>query len=618
MNGQSDFSDDFENYSVGKSLPSTSEIFWKNASQYYTISSEKAFQGKQSLLLKWQGNSQTTLFTLPTEGYSYEINFKIWKKPGESIDFQPLSQFHFFQLSGDETIEAYGGKQNTHFEIEKNIWHDIRIQYYHKQEILMYYINDQLASSFKASDTKLINFKVNLYDNTATYLDNFKVKVLNEPILNYDVKLFDVAATRLMMTDSKFKLHTSVINMGKDTIDGFVLDYKYGQYEKTVYYGIKLGPDDIYVFDIIDSLQALPGLNDLTVSVNILNSGLSDENPADNQLQLYINGVVPKGKKSLVEYATGAWCGTCPAAIVAYRENKRKFGDNIASIFMHTGDIMELAGYTFPDITAVPTMYFNRYPQNNVFSEFNILKAIDEEPIISMKTKVLKNTQNKEVIVSSDVTFLTHYDQPIYHSILIVEDSINNSSNAYNQANFYSSGIYGTMGGFELLPSNIPAKDMYYSNVAKQMNNGLFGKRFNVNAAPNETVTLSENINLDLTKINKHYYIYHIIMDIDRKVINVERVRISDVLKTISSTESNSFAQDVIYPNPTQDIIKIVSPNNITNIQVKNTKGQLLDINYNQVNDNEAILDLSNQNNGIYIIEISNQDKIWSKKVIKI
>ncbi len=77
------------------------------------------------------------------------------------------------------------------------------------------------------------------------------------------------------------------------------------------------------------------------------------------------------------------------------------------------------------------------------------------------------------------------------------------------------------------------------------------------------------------------------------------------------TANANNFK---VFPNPSQDIIQvnIPNPNQNFSIEVYSAFGQLL----LKTND-KTIIDISNFTHGIYIITVKQDDKIWTRKIVK-
>lgn len=104
--------------------------------------------------------------------------------------------------------------------------------------------------------------------------------------------------------------------------------------------------------------------------------------------------------------------------------------------------------------------------------------------------------------------------------------------------------------------------------------------------------------------------------------VGIISVNANDLSTTIVSSPfeqvSTTIPQDEIvtlnvFPNPTVDVINVVSVIEINSVKVINTIGQTVNV-INGINDNSVVIDMNNFDNGIYFIVI---DDLEIVKVIK-
>ncbi|KAF5030357.1 hypothetical protein DSECCO2_638990 [anaerobic digester metagenome] len=82
----------------------------------------------------------------------------------------------------------------------------------------------------------------------------------------------------------------------------------------------------------------------------------------------------------------------------------------------------------------------------------------------------------------------------------------------------------------------------------------------------------------------------------------------------INNLEDNKENAISIYPNPTNGIINIENSEEIIQINVYNSIGDLV---YSKLNhENNTEIDLSNKPKGIYFIELISKDKTFKDKII--
>jgi len=70
----------------------------------------------------------------------------------------------------------------------------------------------------------------------------------------------------------------------------------------------------------------------------------------------------------------------------------------------------------------------------------------------------------------------------------------------------------------------------------------------------------------------------------------------------------------VVYPNPSDNFIKIESPKEIKNMAVFNSNGQLIE--NTEINMSTKTVDFSKVANGIYLIKIVTTSNTFNQKVI--
>jgi len=103
--------------------------------------------------------------------------------------------------------------------------------------------------------------------------------------------------------------------------------------------------------------------------------------------------------------------------------------------------------------------------------------------------------------------------------------------------------------------------------------------------------------------------------DIDNWVRVYIRI-IHDYSNTLTSVNSNFLESRsiILFPNPADGIIHIQFPDLITSFKVKiyNIRGQLV-----KEESNSNYLDISAFPKGTYVVRVYNQEKIWSRKIIK-
>ncbi len=183
-------------------------------------------------------------------------------------------------------------------------------------------------------------------------------------------------------------------------------------------------------------------------------------------------------KYVVLEELTGTWCSWCPRGQVTGRQLSQDY-DNIIFIAIHSSDPMEYEAYSQASgLTAAPSANINRKHQGTDTGQWEGLAvqemAVDPPAYITVSTTFDEGTRELEAIVSA--SFVENLSGNYRLGGLVVEDGVTGPSPSYDQSNSYSGGGYGPMGGFEDLPSPVPASMIAYDHVARQLLGGYSGE----------------------------------------------------------------------------------------------------------------------------------------------
>lgn len=617
---QNSYLDHFDSYPVGKSMNALQNNFWSFTPSTYTITNEKSYSGNQCAKLTWIGTSSNTFFKIPQIDSSYEVRFKFWLKSNEAAFFNCFQNYEgiSFLTPGYAALTSYTGVKVL---FESNKWNDFRFVYLANTKTTYYYLNDVLVGSDKLRRPLRTNFDINLYPNSGFYIDDFSLKVIPSVNYNNDIGLIKTFVDPIDIEGANLDMGVAVHNFGNEPVEGFIIEREYNGQVFTQTFDETIKPDTFLTVVFKDTFTVKPNFINSAIRLKFKNQSIQDDKPSDNVMTFVTKGVKKSGKKVLLEYVTGTWCGSCPAAVVSQRMLKEKFGDQVSSIFAHAGDIMELPEYDFPQIEGIPSGFYNRIDLRNFFDDFEVLRNLDEEEPFTMKSKLLYHESEDRFTVHTEMNVLQDDNEPLYHNIVIVEDSIRNSDPSYRQSNFYAGGIFGPMGGFENLPGVIPAELMVYSNVPRVLVNGLNGEYFSSGIKKGEQLILTEDIPMNINQTGKNFYIYHIIYDFNRKIKHFQRTHIPDVLEIISNQNNLEKAEFNVYPNPVSNYLYVNSTEKVTHYILYNQQGSQLNIEAEsrEVNEDANIrLDISSLATGVYLLKVFTDKGTYSQKICKI
>jgi hypothetical protein len=195
----------------------------------------------------------------------------------------------------------------------------------------------------------------------------------------------------------------------------------------------------------------------------------------------------------------------------------------------------------------------------------------------------------------------------------MTEDSLWGTTSQWNQTNYYAGGSLGVMCGFESLPGTIPAADMHYDHVARAILDTPYGTAGSLPSpimAGNEyfytyTYTLPDNW------IYEKMQFIGLVIDMSTgEVLNSNNV----INVGTGFNEVTSVGDISIYPNPTTGEIYLTGAEK-SDVYVYSSSGMLINT-YKNFSNN--MIDLSNLENGIYILNIVSEDKTVINKKISI
>ncbi len=190
------------------------------------------------------------------------------------------------------------------------------------------------------------------------------------------------------------------------------------------------------------------------------------------------NGLRNDEKYVVIEELTGTWCQYCPSGHVAGRQLSQDY-ENIIFVAIHTSDDMSYEEYANASgLTGAPTGNVNRKHLGGGTGQWEghaqAEMAVDPPAYINISTTYNAETRELEAVVSAEMIDDLSGDYRL--GGLVVEDGVTGPSPAYDQSNSYSGGGYGPMGGFEDLPSPVPANMIAYDHVARHLLGGYHGQ----------------------------------------------------------------------------------------------------------------------------------------------
>ena len=418
----------------------------------------------------------------------------------------------------------------------------------------------------------------------------------------------------------------SLTNMGSESIVTADLEYNLNgtMYTETFSFDNAITSGSTANVTLANNFTANNGANAASFTLVGVN-GSADEYGCNNEIAINITGITPApNRKVWAEEGTGTWCQWCPRGDVFMNAMNEAYPDHFVGIAVHNNDPMANADWdTALPVTGYPGMIFER--ENEELDPAQLEAKIIEYIVQPANSVMVHEANYDETTRELQLTVHTYFENGAVgdHKLVVglTEDGVTGTDQGYAQSNAYAGGGAGIMGGYELLPNPVPASQMVYNHVARELLTSWAGidDAFSTTAiidagwyAHDFTITLSDDY--DVEKM-------HIVSAVTGPggfVDNAESTKIESAVDTKDITLEQNIS---ISPNPTNGVsnirIQLEEAANIS-IAVMDGLGKLISQkNYGQMNGDQIYpFDGSDLNNGIYYIRINANDKFATKRII--
>jgi hypothetical protein len=354
----------------------------------------------------------------------------------------------------------------------------------------------------------------------------------------------------------------TVRNMGSSDITSFDIEYSYnGNVVQE-----SVGPVSIASLDTYDHTFSAPALvaagsNGLTVTISNVNGNGQDDDNTDDAKTITVDPIIPaQGKMVIGEEATGTWCSWCPRGAVYMDLFESKYVNFWEGIAVHNNDPMVVAEYDSGLgglISGYPSAVVDRGPDVDPSGmEAQFLQRLQTPPVAFISNNSTWNAGTRELSVTVSAEFQSSANSNFKLACVLTEDGVTGTTSGYNQANSYAGGSNGVMGGYELLPSPVPAAQMVYDHVARAIqpyfdgDNTVFPATVNAGETHSATYTFTLPAEWDENNI-------HIIGMLIEPGGRVDNAAVSTISSNSSISELAISDQIRIYPNPATEFAMI-------------------------------------------------------------
>lgn len=443
-------------------------------------------------------------------------------------------------------------------------------------------------------------------------IDNVTVFALQENTADFT----EITSELFAEIDSEIEVSGVIKNMGSNTITSADISWTAGtQTGSATIEDLNIGTFQTYEFTHPDLVSV--GSENVTVEVTINTVNGADSANVSNATQSF--SVVPllflPVRKVLIEEATGTWCGWCPRGAVNMDFMDETYPNSI-EVAVHNGDPMKNSTYDSgigTQIGGYPSGLVDRALGDVDPSEFEpaYLLRKDVQAIVSVGIDIDFNHTTRVLNATITAIFAANFDNSNFRiNSVLVEDNVTGTGSGWSQTNYYAGGANGAMGGYENLPATVPASQMVYRHVGRQIFGGWNGTS---NSIPSAIVAGDEY---------SYTYTYTIPETYDINEISVVGLVLDQSTGVVMNAEESGqvlSTEDLaklgfdfkLYPNPAgsqSNIALTIEKPGTVSYKVYDMSGKQVAAEYKgQLAPGEYIhsMDVSNLNSGLYFVTIN-------------
>jgi hypothetical protein len=324
---------------------------------------------------------------------------------------------------------------------------------------------------------------------------NWNIRALVGEILANDAALANLNVDNYQL-EGDLAIEGTIANYGSTEITSIDINWQIddGTVNTQSISDLALGLNETYSFSHNDIWSAALGDYNLKVWVSNMNGTGGDEFNINDTIERLIHVVsfFPE-KKVFGEEATGTWCPWCVRGHVYMDSMAYKYPDTWIGVAVHNSDPMVNSLYDNAlgsMISGYPSGLVGRDGGTYDPSVFEVayLNQINQVPPASVEvTNIGWDPSTRVVTFDVSSEFVINYNDVRFNAV-ISENYVTGTESGYAQANQYAGGGNGPMGGYENLPNPVPASQMVYMHVAREILGGWDGTENSIPA----TVTAGE------------------------------------------------------------------------------------------------------------------------------
>jgi len=514
-------------------------------------------------------------------------------------------------------------------------WFELKIEANLTLHVWKAYVNGNLVGTWVNGVNTVASTDFFPVQNTQMYIDDVMFDHVPFTVPALDAMVADVDMGAELATQSGTPI-VKVVNGGSTAITSLKVDLTYnGSTTTQNVTGVNIATAGVYNVSLPTTVLAAGALPITAVVYNV-NGGAGDNTPSNDTLIELINPIVPApGKMVVGEEATGTWCQWCPRGAVFMDLFETKYQDFWAGIAVHNGDPMTVTEYDAGIGTLIggyPSALVDRLGDvdpSGMSSDF--FTRLQTAPKATLVNGATWDATSRVLNVSVRYNFALAANGNYKSACVLTEDGVTGTGAGWSQSNAYAGGNNGVMGGFESLPSPVPAAQMVYDHVARAIApsftgmTGIFPATVNAGDAHIVNYSFTLPAGWDENEIQ----IIGLLIDPTGKIDNAGSADITTAVANGYETGLNAGIAQVLSsskpvalaPNPaagSSAILLNLATESDVRIELTDLNGKLITSgSYTSLSGAQSIsMDLNGLSAGIYAVNILLNGTLYTEKLI--
>lgn len=636
------FSDDFEGYNVGDYIgpPSTEWTTWsgtEGGAEDAQVTSAQASSGSNSIYFSSTGANGGPQDVLLDFGQQYTSGVFVF----ESDFYVDAGNNGYFNFQG-ETVPGTTWAMNCNMadgiiSLDDGATADLALGTYTPDTWFTLRIEANLSTGRWQASRDGVCFGVwaNSVNEIAT-LDLFPINGSSYYVddISFDHTAYTPAQLNATITGYSFggiiagkdeNPSVTVANTGTDPITSFDVEVQaFGSTITENITGVNLTSGQSMVVDFTSSITTGSIEESTSATISNINGG-TDGDATDNDACAIVTPIIPApGKVVVGEEATGTWCPWCTRGTVFMDRYEQDFGDYWAGIAVHNNDPMVVTDYDAaigPLIGGYPSSLVDRGADVDPSAmSTDFYTRLQTAPVASINNSSTWNSATRELSVTVEADFASAANSNYRLACVLTEDGVTGTTSDYDQANAYAGGSNGVMGGYELLPNPVPASQMVYDHVARDIAPDFDGDPASfpatVNAGEQHSVTFNFTIPQEWNVSQMH--IIGLLIDPNGQIDNAGK-SVIDGLSNLDEVANNQTFR--MYPNPSSTVTVIeadLSQNADISLTLTDMAGKIVDArDYGMVTPGTKLpIATSSLESGVYVVQLMVNGKLLTKQLV--